>query len=221
MKLPKKGDLTECGNWMGITLMAVAANVLGRVIITRIRDGVNDKLRQEQAGFRKGRGTVEQIFILRNIIEQCMNETPTFMYALLILRKRLISVDRATLWRTMRSFGIPEKIGKMVKAMYSGSECAVIHGSGVYDWFEIKTGVKQGCGMSGFLFLLVVDWVMRKTTKCGNSGIRWKFNSFLEDLDFADDIALISSKREHIQTNVNHLGRYAKMTGLKISTVKP
>ena len=50
MKLPKKGDLTECGNWWGITLMAVAAKVLGRVIITCIRDGVNDKLHQEQGG---------------------------------------------------------------------------------------------------------------------------------------------------------------------------
>ena len=52
--------------------MAVAANFLSRIVITRIGDGVNIKLRQEQAGFRKGRGTVEQIFILRNIIEQCI-----------------------------------------------------------------------------------------------------------------------------------------------------
>ena len=56
----------SCGNWRGITLMAVAAKVLVRIIITRIRDGVDSKL----AGFRKGRGTVEQIYILRNIIEQ-------------------------------------------------------------------------------------------------------------------------------------------------------
>ena len=52
MKLPKKGDLTECNNWRGVTLMVVAAKVLGRIIITRIRDGIDDKLRQEQAGFR-------------------------------------------------------------------------------------------------------------------------------------------------------------------------
>ena len=72
VKLPKKGDLTECNNWRGVTLMVVAEKVLDRIIITRIRDGIDDKLRQEQAGFRKGRGTTEQIFILRNIIEQCI-----------------------------------------------------------------------------------------------------------------------------------------------------
>ena len=57
----------------------------------------------------------------------------------------------------MRNYSIPEKIVKMVKVMYSGIECAVIDGSGVYHWFQIKTGVKQGCCMSGFFFLLVVD----------------------------------------------------------------
>jgi len=72
VKLPKKGDLTQCNNWRGITLMAVAAKVLGRIIITRIRAGIDNKLRQEQAGFRKGRGTTEQRFILRNIVEQCI-----------------------------------------------------------------------------------------------------------------------------------------------------
>jgi len=70
--------------------------------------------------------------------------------------------------------------------------------------------------MSGFLFLLV----MRQTTKHGNTGVRWKFNNFLEDLDFADDLALISSSRGHIQTKVSNLACYAKMTGLKISTAK-
>ncbi|XP_020627074.1 uncharacterized protein LOC110064365, partial [Orbicella faveolata] len=107
----------------------------------------------------------------------------------------------------MGSYSIPEKIVTMVKVMYSRSECAVIDGSGVHDWFEIKIGVlKQGCCMSGFLFLLVVDWVMRKTTKHGNTGIRRKFNNFLEDLDFADDLALISGSRSHIQPKVSNLG---------------
>lgn len=125
-------------------------------------------------------------------------------------------VERAKLWRIMRTYGIPEKIDNMVKAIYNGSKHAVIDGSGVYDWFEMKTGIKQGCRMPGFPFLLVLDWIMRKTTRYGNTGFRW----FLEDLDFADDIALISSKRERTQTKVNNLGRYAKMTVLKIGTAK-
>jgi len=92
----------------------------------------------------------------------------------------------------MRCYGIPSKIINMVKALYD-FECAVVDGQDTTEWFKIRTGVKQGCNMFGLLFLLVVDWVMRNTLQEGNTGIRWKFNTKLEDLEFADDIALLSS----------------------------
>ena len=64
VKILKIGDLTECGNWRGIILTSVPSKVFGRVLINRIRDGVNSKLRDEQACFRSWRGAVEYIFIL-------------------------------------------------------------------------------------------------------------------------------------------------------------
>ena len=72
VKIAKKGDLTKCENWRGITLMSVAAKVMGKVLIRRISGGVDAKLRKEQAGFRKGRSMIEQIFVLRNIVEQAV-----------------------------------------------------------------------------------------------------------------------------------------------------
>ena len=93
----------------------------------------------------------------------------------------------------MRSYSIPEKIVKMVKVMYSGNECAVIDGSGVYNWFEIKIDVKQGCCLGFFSCLL---WVMRRKPNMGTvTGVRWKFSNVLEYvyLDFADERTLISS----------------------------
>ena len=57
IKLPKKGNLKECKNWRGITLLSIVAKILGKIIIDRIRDGVDCRLRKEQAGYRKGRGT--------------------------------------------------------------------------------------------------------------------------------------------------------------------
>ena len=57
--------------------------------------------------------------------------------------------------------------------------------------------------MSGFLFLLTVDWTMQRTTERPRNGNRWNFTSMLEDLDFADDIVLVSSKYERIQNKTN------------------
>jgi hypothetical protein len=70
IKLPKKENLKECKNWRGIILLPVMSKILGTKLIDRITDGLDDKLRKEQAGFRSGRRTTEQIFILRNITEQ-------------------------------------------------------------------------------------------------------------------------------------------------------
>ena len=72
----------------------------------------------------------------------------------------------------------------MVQLLYKDTQCAVIDEGEESEWFSVKTGVKQGCSMSGFLFLLVLDFVMRKTTKDKDTGLRWKLTrSKLEDLD--------------------------------------
>jgi hypothetical protein len=74
--------------------------------------------------------------------------------------------------------------------------------------------------MSSTLFILAIDWVMRNTTSDIPRGIRWGTFSILEDLDFADDIALLSHSILHIQSKTNRLYKYAGHIGLKINTKK-
>jgi len=193
IKIPKKGNLRECKNWRGVTLLSVVSKILGRIVIDRIRMGFDCRLRKEQAGFRSGRGTTEQIFILRNILEQ-VNEWQATLYINFVdFEKSYDSVHRNGLWMIMNQYGIPQKIINIVTGLYDGFECAVVKEDATSEWFELTTGVKQGCTIPGFLFLLIIDSVMRNTVKEEGAGLRWKFTSKLEDLDFADDVALISS----------------------------
>ena len=67
--LPKKGDLGLMTNYRGITLMSIAAKVYNKILLSRIRDHVDQILRKNQAGFRPGRSCAQQIHILRRIIE--------------------------------------------------------------------------------------------------------------------------------------------------------
>ena len=120
----------------------------------------------------------------------------------------------------MRAYGIPEKLTNFGKAFYNNFKCAVIHQGETSEWFDIKTGVKEGCNMSGFLFLMVVNWVMRRTIRNGETGIRWKFTSKLDDLDFADDLAMIASTKQHIQLKTDRLCRVAQRVGLKVNSQK-
>lgn len=88
------------------------------------------------------------------------------------------------------------------------------------EWFEIKTGVKQGCYMSGFLFLVALDWVMRKTAEDGERDIRWNFTSKLNDFNFPDDIALLRTTERYIQGKTENLEQTANRIGLKINANK-
>ena len=158
--------------------------------------------------------------MLRNIIEQTVKWNAILYICFIDYEKAFDSVHRETLWRIMGSYSILPKLVRIVQAMYKGSKCAVIDGGGKTDWFDVKSGVRQGCVMSGFLFLLVIDWVMRKTLREGNTGIRWRFTEKLEDLDFADDLALLSSTRRQLQFKNERLSNASKGTGLKINITK-
>ena len=76
VKLPKKGDLQNCDNWRGITLLSIPSKVFCKVLLGRIDEAIDSRLREEQAGFRRGRGWVDQIFALGNTIELVLNGTP-------------------------------------------------------------------------------------------------------------------------------------------------
>ena len=112
------------------------------------------------------------------------------------------------------------KIIRIVQLLYQDSECAVLDGGQTSEWFKVETGVKQGCVMSGFLFLLAIDWIMCETTKQANTGIRWWFMDQLEDLDFADDIALISTTQHQMQKNTDMIAETSQQIGLNISKTK-
>ena len=99
-------------------------------------------------------------------------------------------------------------------------KCAVVDGGEIGEWFDLKTGVKQGCNMSGFLFMIIMDSVMRRTEGNGEDGIRWRFTYKLDDLYFADDIALIFSTKQQIQDKTTKLEEEARRVGLKVSTEK-
>ncbi|PIK36057.1 hypothetical protein BSL78_27122 [Apostichopus japonicus] len=113
VKIPKKGDLTDCSNWRGVTLLPVMSKIFGRVLINRLKDGVDKVLRQEQAGFRTNRSTTEQIFTLRNILEQS-NEWNSPLYVHFIdFEKAFDSLHRNSLWNILKEYQIPDKIIRM------------------------------------------------------------------------------------------------------------
>ena len=216
--LPKKGDLAKCDNYRGISLLLVPGKVLSRIIIERIRNGVEKKLRDEQSAYRRGRGTAEPLFILRNIIEQA-NEWQSSLYINFIeFRKAFDGVERVKLWKILEYYDIPSEIVNPIKEIYRNNSSCVIHNGNISDWFQVETGVRQGCVLSGFLFIIAIDWIMRNATANQRDGLRWKFLAMLDDLDYTDDIALLSGAHSQLQNKTNRVHDLAKFIGLHINT---
>jgi hypothetical protein len=118
VKLPKKGDLGNCDNWTvwrGITLLSIPSKVFCRVLLNRIDTELDDTLRQEQAGLRKGKGCTDQIFALKNIIEQCIEWKSPLYINFIDFKKAFDSIHRETLWTILRSYGVPDKIVTLIK----------------------------------------------------------------------------------------------------------
>ncbi|KAJ8356898.1 hypothetical protein SKAU_G00196920 [Synaphobranchus kaupii] len=207
-KIPKKGNLQNCNNWRGITLLSIPSKVFCRILLGRIDTAIDTKLRQEQAGFRKGRGCTDQIFTLRNIIEQCLEWNYPLYINFIDFQKAFDSLHRDTLWKIVQSYGVTPKLIALIKMFYHRFECSVITNGNLTDWFPVKSGVRQGCIISPILLLIAIDWSMRKTTSDKPRGIQWTLFTQLEDLDYADDLAILSTNHTHLQEKTDRTDRF-------------
>ena len=220
VKLPKKGDLSVCGNWRGINLLSVPGKIFCRVLLQRIRQGVDKRLREEQAGFRSGRSCTDQIFVLRNIVEQSLEWNSSLYINFIDFEKAFDSIHHPSLWHIMNLYGLPPKVINIVKDMYANNLCCVRHEGQHSEWFQVKTGVRQGCIISPPLFLIVIDYVMRLATADKPRGLVWGLFHRLEDSDFADDLALLAHTHSDIQEKTDRVASTAKKVGLKIHAAK-
>ena len=172
IKLPKKGDLSNCNNWRGITLLSLTSKIMSRIIHKRLSNALDETLRTEQAGFRKGRSCSDHIFTLRQILEQS-HEFNSPIYANFVdFRKAFDSIHRDSLYKILQHYGVPDKLVNIIKLLYTDFSAQVLCEGELTEAFQVKTGVKQGYVLSPFLFLLGIDWIMKETTKAGKRGVR-------------------------------------------------
>ena len=201
-------------------LLLVPGNVLNRVILGRLKTGVDTKLRDHQAGFRKDRSCTDQTATLRIIVEQSTEWASSLYINFVYYDKVFDSLDRDTLWKLLQHYGIPEKFISLIRNSYEDMACRVVHAGQLTDSFMMKTGVIQGCLLSTFLFLLAIYWIMKKNKTNRRNRIQWTPWSQLEDLDFADDLALLSQRHQQMQEKTELLNTVSTQLGFNINISK-
>ena len=147
-------------------LLSTLGKVLNGVLLERLREAVDPKLRDQQAGFRRNRSCADQIASLRIIVEQPLEWNSPLYINFIDYEKAFDNVDRETMWKLLRHSEVPEKIISLIRCTFQDMSFQLSKS------FEVKTGVPQGCLLSPFLFLLVIDWIMKTTTTGRNNGIQ-------------------------------------------------
>ena len=215
----KKKDKLDCNNYRGISLLCHSSKIMTTIIMERIKKRTEEILSEEQAGFRTSRSTIDQIFTLRQLAEKYSDFSKDLFVCYVDFKKAFDSVWREGLWKVMRRLGYPEKIVRILESLYRGTFSAVRVGADVSEWFETIVGVLQGCMLSPILFNIFLEVIMAQSLDKINTGAVMN-GRIINNLRFADDIAVLAEKEVDLQGMVNRIATESTRMGMKINTGK-
>ena len=129
-----------------------------KILQARLQQYVNCELPDVQAGFRKGRGTWDQIANICWIMEKAREFQKNICF--IDYAKPFDCVDHNKLWKIHVEMGIPNHLTCLLRNLYARQETAVRTGHGIMDWFKIGKGVHQGCLLSPCLFNFYAEYIM-------------------------------------------------------------
>ena len=131
--IPKKGNAKECSNYCTIALISHDSKVMLKIIQVRLQQYMNHELPDVQAGFRKGRGTRDQIANICLIIEEAREFQKNIYFCFIDYAKAFDCVDHKKLWKILKEMGIPDHLICLLRNLYAGQEATVRTGHGTTD----------------------------------------------------------------------------------------
>ena len=158
--IPKKSNAKETSNYHTIALISHTSKLMLKILQARLQQYMNGELPDVQAGFRKGRGTRDQITNIHWIIKKAREFQKNF-YCFTDYAKAFDCLDHSKLWKILKEMGIPNHLTWPLRNLHAGQEATVRTGHGTTDWFQIGKGVHQGCILSPCLFNFYAEYIMQ------------------------------------------------------------
>lgn len=218
--LHKKGDRTECSNYRTIALIPHTSKVLLKIIQRRLEPYLESQLPENQAGFRKGRGTRDIISDVRRIMEKSKEHQKDVYMCFIDYSKAFDCVDYDRMWLTLRDMGIPEHLIVLLRNLYTNQEATVRTEHGVCKWFPIEKGVRQGCILSPYLFNLYAEQIIRNAGLYEDErGIKLGGRT-INNLRYADDTTLLAESEDDLKQLLLKVEQRSLEMGLSLNINK-
>ena len=191
-----------------------------KILQARLQQYVNYELATVQAGFRKGRGTRDQIANICWIMEKAREFQKNIYFCFIDYAKAFGCVDHNKLWKILKEMGIPDHLTCLLRNLYAGQEATVRTGHGTTGWFQIGKGVRQGCILSPCLFNFYAEYTMRNAgLHEAQAGIKIAGRN-INHLRYADDTTLMEESDEDLKILWMHVKDKSEKTSLKLSIQK-
>ena len=234
--VPKKGDLTQCDNWRGISLLDTMGKLFDKVLQRRLQEMAEGVLSDSQCGFRSGRGCVDLIFSARQLLEKTIEHQSKLFMLFVDLRKAYDSVPRCALWKILEQYGVPEVMIGLLRSLHDGMEAEVTIGGCTSATFSVTNGLRQGCTIAPTLFALYLNRVIECWWgRCKSLGVKvfYKYGGKLvgertrkplsfeiTELLFADDGVMVCCTRKDMEEAARVFDEVAAEFGLTVSVIK-
>ena len=190
--IPKKdAELYFIKNWRPITLLNTDYKIAAKSIANRIKLVLPNLINYDQTGFLKGRFIGENIRLIDSIIQYATEKNIPGLLLFIDFEKAFDSLEWPFIHDTLRSYGFGASLIKWVKTLYSHTESCILNNGWASNFFEIQRGVRQGCPLSPYLFILsaeVLATAIRKNTNIKGISIN---DVEIKLSQYADDTTLI------------------------------
>ena len=161
---------------------------------------MNHEVPDVQTGFRKCRGTRDQIANICWIIEKAREFQKNIYFCFIDYTKAFDCVDHNKLWKILKEIGIPGQPTCLLRNLYAGQEAIVKTGHGTTEWFQVRKGVRQGCILSPCLFNLYAEYLMRNAgLDAIQAGIKIARRN-INNLRYADDTTLMAESKQELKS---------------------
>jgi len=191
-----------------------------KILQARLQPYVNCELPDVQAGFRKERGTRDEIANISWIIEKAREFQRNIYFCFIDYAKAFDYVDHNKLWKILKEMGIPDHLICLLRNLYAGQEATIRTGHGTTDWFQIAKGVCQGYILSLCLFNLYAEYLMRNARLDeAHAGIKIAGRN-INNLRYADDTTLMAESEEELKSLLMKVKEESDKFGLKLNIQK-
>ena len=168
-----------------------------------------------QAGFKRERPTVDQLFTMRQLIDCFWESNKQQIHLFVDFKQAYDSVHRPSMWAILEEMGIPAKLIQLTKTCYRNSKCSVRQGRKRTNTFEIVSGLKQGCILSPILFNIIMEKVA-PTILDRQEGAKF-VDLIINCLGYADDIDIVSESERETEALLTPFKEEAERIGLQIN----